>query len=229
MLRKGDTKPVKQEINYSEKSYWILILCFYFFLLGAQQFYLGNRKAGFIRLGCSIILIGLPINLILTIKDLVQLCRGKLYDSKGLPAITPQHQSKKMRKKIQSKSEKMRKKIQSKSEKMRKKEVVLFEDDQLRHLRRKAQEKRGKKLALLKVISSDEVWASFNKEKVCIDMHIDLVEEIKGTKYEEKRNITKDKTVLKYKFGRSENLRGNWAYDMEITFVDNRVTAFKDL
>jgi len=94
---------------------------------------------------------------------------------------------------------------------------------------KKAKEKKEKKLALLKAKSSEEVWASFNKKKVCIDMHIDLVEEIKGTKYEEKRNITKDKTVLKYKFGRSKNSRGNWAYDMEITFVNNRVTAFKDL
>jgi hypothetical protein len=94
---------------------------------------------------------------------------------------------------------------------------------------KKAKEKKEKKLALLKAKSSEEVWASFNKKKVCIDMHIDLVEEIKGAKYEEKRNITKDKTVLKYKFGRRKNSRGNWAYDMEITFVDNRVTAFRDL
>ena len=96
---KGDTNPVKQEINYSEKSYWILALCFFFCFLGAQQFYLGNKKAGFIRLGCFIILIGLPISIILAIKDLVQLYRGKLYDSKGLPVITPQQ----MKKKIQSK------------------------------------------------------------------------------------------------------------------------------
>ena len=97
---KGDAKPVKQEINYSEKSYWILALCFFFCFLGAQQFYLGNKKAGFIRLGCSIILIGLPISIILAIKDLVQLYRGKLYDSKGLPVITPQQMKKNIQKKV---------------------------------------------------------------------------------------------------------------------------------
>ena len=99
---KGDAKPVKQKINYSEKNYWILALCFFFCFLGAQQFYLGNKKAGFIRLGCSIILIGLPISIILAIKDLVQLYRGKLYDSKGLPVITPQQIQKQIQKKIMS-------------------------------------------------------------------------------------------------------------------------------
>ena len=84
---------MNQEINYSEKNYWILSLCFFFCFLGAQQFYLGNKKAGFIRLGCSIILIGLPISIILGIKDMVQLYRGKLYDSKGLPCKTPQKSS----------------------------------------------------------------------------------------------------------------------------------------
>ena len=68
--------------------------------MGAQQFYLGNKKAGFIRLGCSIILIGLPISIILAIKDLVQLYRGKLYDSKGLPVITPQQVQKRLQSKI---------------------------------------------------------------------------------------------------------------------------------
>ena len=93
---------MNQEINYSEKNYWILSLCFFFCFLGTQQFYLGNKKAGFIRLGCSIILIGLPISIILAIKDLVQLYRGKLYDSKGLPVITPQQIQKQIQKKIMS-------------------------------------------------------------------------------------------------------------------------------
>jgi len=103
------------------------------------------------------------------------------------------------------------------------------EKQEAKEKREKESLEKEKRLAKFKAKSSDEVWASFNKKKVCIDMHIDLVEEIKGAKYEEKRNITKDKTVLKYKFGRRKNSRGNWAYDMEITFVDNRVTAFRDL
>jgi TM2 domain-containing membrane protein YozV len=84
---------MNQEIDYSEKNYWILVLCFTLCIFGAHQFYLGNKKAGFIRLGWTIILIGLPISLILSIKDMVQLYRGKLYDSKGLPVITPQEHS----------------------------------------------------------------------------------------------------------------------------------------
>jgi len=85
---------MNQEIKYSEKSYYILALCFFFCFLGAQQFYLGNKKAGFIRLGCAITLIGLPITIILAIKDCIQLYRGNLYDSKGLPFITPLKQRK---------------------------------------------------------------------------------------------------------------------------------------
>jgi TM2 domain-containing membrane protein YozV len=80
---------MNQEINYSEKSYWTFLACFSLFILGAHQFYLGNIKAGFIRLGCSITLIGLPITLILVIKDTIQLYRGTLCDSKGLPIMSP--------------------------------------------------------------------------------------------------------------------------------------------
>ena len=65
-----------------------------------DKFYLGNKKAGFIRLGCAITLIGLPISIILGIKDCVQSYRGKLYDSKGLPVMTPQESSKETREKI---------------------------------------------------------------------------------------------------------------------------------
>ena len=49
---------MNQEIDYSEKNYWILVLCFTLCIFGAHQFYLGNKKAGFIRLGWTIILIG---------------------------------------------------------------------------------------------------------------------------------------------------------------------------
>ena len=91
---------MNQEINRSEKSYWILSAFFILCPFGAHQFYLGNIKAGFIRLGCSITLIGLPISIILGIKDCVQLYRGKLYDSKGLSVMTPQESSKETREKI---------------------------------------------------------------------------------------------------------------------------------
>ena len=56
-----------------------------------------------------------------------------------------------------------------------------------------------------------------------------LVKDMKGKQYDEKRNVSADKTTLKYKYGRYENQRGNWSYELEVTFENDRVTAFKDL
>ena len=107
------------------------------------------------------------------------------------------------------------------------------EFEEKREQARKEEAERAKKrqevLDKLRSISSDEVWNSFKNKKVCIGMHIDLVQNLKGNKYEEKRKVTADKTTLKYKYGRSKNSRGNWSYKMEITFENNLVIAFKDL
>ena len=46
---------------------------------------------------------------------------------------------------------------------------------------------------------------------------------------DEKRNITEDKQVFKYKYGRFKNQRDNWSYSLEVTFENDRVTSFKDL
>ena len=77
-------------------------------------------------------------------------------------------------------------------------------------------------------INEDE-WKSFKNSKICIGMHMLLVKDMKGKQYDEKRNESADKITLKYKYGRYENQRGNWSYELEVTFENDRVTAFKDL
>ena len=75
----------------------------------------------------------------------------------------------------------------------------------------------------------DKEWNSFKRGRLCIGMHSKLVGDLKGQKYDKKSNITKDKQVFKYKYGRSINQRDNWSYGLEVTFENNRVTSFKDL
>ena len=132
------------------------------------------------------------------------------------------------RKEKRLKEQEEKKKLQKIEQEARRKE---FEEK--REQARKEEAERAKKrqevLDKLRSISSDEVWNSFKNKKVCIGMHIDLVQNLKGNKYEEKRKVTADKTTLKYKYGRSKNSRGNWSYKMEITFENNLVIAFKDL
>ena len=92
--------------------------------------------------------------------------------------------------------------------------------------KKKRQDKRNE---YLKTLATDEVWSSYKNNKICLGMHIELVLELKGTKYDEKRTVTKGKIIEKYKFGRTKNLRGNWKYDLEVSFENNIVVAFKDL
>ena len=60
-------------------------------------------------------------------------------------------------------------------------------------------------------------------------MHISVVKALKGHKYDEKRNVTKDKIITKYKYGQYKNSRGNTKYTMEISYKDDRVVSFRDL
>ena len=86
---------------------------------------------------------------------------------------------------------------------------------------------REKKLH--EISTNEDEWKSFKKSIICIGMHMLLVNDMKGKQYDEKRNISAGKTTLKYKYGRYENQRGNWSYELEVTFENDRVTAFKDL
>ena len=60
-------------------------------------------------------------------------------------------------------------------------------------------------------------------------MHIKVVQEIKGYKYDEKRNISADKETYKYKYGKFTTSRGNERYKLEVTYENDRVVSFKDL
>jgi hypothetical protein len=74
-----------------------------------------------------------------------------------------------------------------------------------------------------------EVWQAYKRGKICLDMPMNLVGMLKGTKYEEKRNVTKKATILTYKYGKSENRQGNWRYDIEVKYENNVVISFRDL
>lgn len=79
-LRTGN---MNKESSYSKKSFNVLSLCYVLGIFGAHQFYLGNNKAGFLRLILFLSIIGIPIALILFLKDGIQIMRSKLMDSEG--------------------------------------------------------------------------------------------------------------------------------------------------
>lgn len=60
-------------------------------------------------------------------------------------------------------------------------------------------------------------------------MNIEVVKEIKGYKYDEKRNISADKETYKYKYGKFSTSRGNKRYKLEVTYENDKVVSFKDL
>ena len=72
-------------------------------------------------------------------------------------------------------------------------------------------------------------FKSYKKGKICLGMHIEVVKEIKGYKYDEKRNISADKETYKYKYGKFTTSRGNKRYKLEVTYENDRVVSFKDL
>lgn len=75
----------------------------------------------------------------------------------------------------------------------------------------------------------DDIYKSFLKKKVYLDMHFNYVRKIKGVPYDEKRNVKKSGETLTYKFERFKTKRGTDKYRMEISFKDGFVEKFKDL
>ena len=75
----------------------------------------------------------------------------------------------------------------------------------------------------------EDQFKSYKKGKICLGMHIEVVKEIKGYKYDEKRNISADKETYKYKYGKFTTSRGNKRYKLEVTYENDRVVSFKDL
>lgn len=108
-------------------------------------------------------------------------------------------------------------------EAIKKKERFRIAVEKRREKERKAQEKANK------LCTNDEQMESYKKGKICLDMHMDVVSLIHGRKYDEKRTISKEKEILKYKYGKYKSSRGNTKYKLQVTYIDDRVDSFKDL
>ena len=93
----------------------------------------------------------------------------------------------------------------------------------------KKQKELKEKYAHLRTFAKDAEWYSFLAGTVCIGMHRELVNAIKGDGYDEKRTVTSKATKLTYKFQPYLNARKTTSYKLQVTFIDDRVNAFKDL
>lgn len=93
----------------------------------------------------------------------------------------------------------------------------------------KKQKELKEKYAHLRTFAKDAEWYSFLAGTVCIGMHRELVNAIKGVGYDEKRTVTSKATKLTYKFQPYLNARKTTSYKLQVTFIDDRVNAFKDL
>jgi len=112
-------------------------------------------------------------------------------------------------------------------EDMERKESLRIAEEKRLEKERKAKEKINK--VLDEFCTDDEQMQSYKKGKICLDMHMDVVSLIHGRKYEEKRSISKEKEILKYKYGKYKSSRGNTKYKLQVTYIDDRVDSFKDL
>ena len=93
----------------------------------------------------------------------------------------------------------------------------------------KKQKELKEKYAHLRTFAKDAEWYSFLAGTVCIGMHRELVNAIKGVGYDEKRTVTSKATKLTYKYQPYLNARKTTSYKLQVTFIDDRVNAFKDL
>ena len=97
--------------------------------------------------------------------------------------------------------------------------------DQIEKLRLKEERE---KIEIEKKYGS-EMLKLFDQKEIGIGMPFQLVEKIKGTAYDRKRQVTKDSVKEDYKYGRRQNRQGNWSYDLEVKYEDNLVISFRDL
>ena len=94
---------------------------------------------------------------------------------------------------------------------------------------KKAKEEKEEEDRIRALCDDEDQFKSYKKGKICLGMHIEVVQEIKGYKYDEKRNISPDKETYKYKYGKFTTSRGNKRYKLEVTYENDRVVSFKDL
>ena len=76
--------------------------------------------------------------------------------------------------------------------------------------------------------SDEEQWLAYKKRNIVLGMHIDVVEEIHGQRYEEKRKVTKKSNKVKYSYHPYLTKQNNTKYKLEIEYEDNRIVSFED-
>ena len=116
-------------------------------------------------------------------------------------------------------------------------ENVTIELEKEKEIRAKEQEQaasrklkeQAEQHAHLRTLATDDEWVSFLAGRVCIGMHRDLVDALKGAGYDEKRTVTSKATKLTYKYQPYLNARKTTSYKLQVAFIDDRVNSFKDL
>ncbi|MDC0586671.1 hypothetical protein OAP06_02855 [Gammaproteobacteria bacterium] len=135
-------------------------------------------------------------------------------------------EKKKKKKRVKQEKERVKQEEAEKKEWAKKiKEQETAKKDQIEKLRLKEERE---KIEIEKKYGS-EMLKLFDKGEICIGMPLQLVEKIKGTAYDRKRQVTKDSVKEDYKYGRRKNRQGNYSYDLEIKYEDNLVISFRDL
>ena len=76
--------------------------------------------------------------------------------------------------------------------------------------------------------SDEEQWLAYKKRNIVLGMHIDVVEEIHGPRYEGKRKVTKKANKVKYSYHPYLTKQNNTKYELEIEYEDNRIVSFED-
>ena len=76
---------------------------------------------------------------------------------------------------------------------------------------------------------SHEVIKSFKNDIICLDMPMEMVDFLKGEKFNRKRSVSKKGTTERYNYQPYESSRGNTKYKLEVDFQDGLVIKFQDL
>ena len=76
---------------------------------------------------------------------------------------------------------------------------------------------------------SHEVIKSFKNDIICLDMPMEMVDFLKGEKFNRKRSVSKKGATERYNYESYESSRGNTKYKLEVDFQDGLVIKFQDL
>lgn len=76
--------------------------------------------------------------------------------------------------------------------------------------------------------SDEEQWLAYKERNIVLGMHIDVVEEIHGPRYDGKRKVTKKANKVTYSYHPFLTKQNNTKYKLEIEYEDNRIVSFED-